>query len=309
MIFANLGLRVPKTEAEAKAIREKLMNEAKGKKPAANATTAGSLVTTEIPPESDFWKNKIVLSAVECCDDTIVLSSPPYPFTQRWDPQQQDEYDQSDSHGWQGRNRNKKNGRNSYSCTDEYKEHDGFYDEQPDEMITTLNYDEETQAPEPIVDNISNNVQPDITSADDLPPLPTAVDTLKSLEKEDIVPGTIIAFKLLEVSKATNWAPDVSHYRTAKILNDDDLSEGTIKIELAIRDREKAEYDEEGKRIFDKFEMVVDDDEQDDGIRILDVKELIEPKLVQTALLAKLDDEQNRQDTVNSKDKVNNEDQ
>ena len=308
MIFANLGLRAPKTEAEVEAVKEKLKNEAKGKKSTVAPTTPVSLATTEVPPESDFWKNKIVLSAVECCDDSIVLSEPPYPFTQRWDPQQQYEYDQTDLNGSQGRKR-KRNSGNSYDYTDEYEEHDDFYDERPDETITTLDYDEEMEPPGPMVGNISNNVEPDITTVDDLPPLPTAVDTLKTLAKEDIIPGAIVAFKLLEVSKATNWAPGISHYRTAKILQDDDLDEGAIKLELAIRDREKAEYDEEGKRIFGKFEMVIDEDEQDDGIRIQNFKELVEPKLIQAAMLSKLDDKQNREDTVNGKDKVDNQDE
>lgn len=303
MIFANLGLRAPKTEAEAEAVKEKLKNEAKGKKLAVTPTTSTSLTTTEVLPESDSWKSKISLSAVECCNDGIVLSEPPYPFTQRWDPQQQDEYDQNDLNGSQGRN--KKNSKNSYHYTDEFEEHDGVYDAEPDDTITILNYDEETRSPRPMDDNISTNVIDDIT-VDDLPLLPTAVDTLKTLAKEDISPGAIVAFKLLEVSKATNWAPGISHYRTAKILHDDDLDEGTIKMELAIRDREKAEYDEQGKRIFGKFEMVVDEDEQDDGIRILNFRELVEPKLIQTAVLAKVDDEQNMEDIVKGKDKLDN---
>ena len=300
LIFANLGLRAPKTEAEAESLKERLMNEAKSKKSAATPAKLGSVATTEVSPESDFWKNKIILSAVECCNDGIVLSSPPYPFVQRWDPQQQDEYDQSNSNGLQGRNVKKRNSRNSYGCADEDEEdHDGFHEDRPDETTTMLNYDEETQALEPVMRNVSGEVQPNNErqimnnnpAADDLPALPTAVDTLKSLTKEDIVPGAIIAFKLLEVSKATNWAPGISHYRTAKILKDDDLGEGAIKMELAIRDREKAEYDEQGKRVFDKFEMVVDEDEQDDGVRVLNIEELIEPKLVQAAVEAKLDDE------------------
>jgi hypothetical protein len=38
--------------------------------------------------DPDAWREKIIYKAVECCHEDMVLSEPPFPFVQRWDPQQ-----------------------------------------------------------------------------------------------------------------------------------------------------------------------------------------------------------------------------
>jgi hypothetical protein len=37
--------------------------------------------------DDDSWRERIDLRAVECCDNGVELSTPPFPFYQYWDPQ------------------------------------------------------------------------------------------------------------------------------------------------------------------------------------------------------------------------------
>ena len=62
---------------DVKPVKEPRAEEVTGTEPAA------------VPVEDDdSWKDKIELAGVECCYDGVELSTPPFPFVQRWDPQQ-----------------------------------------------------------------------------------------------------------------------------------------------------------------------------------------------------------------------------
>ena len=78
-----------------------------------------------------------------------------------------------------------------------------------------------------------------------------------------------------------NWQPIISNYRTAVVTK---VSNDKIDLVLAKRDRVQKEktYDENGQRIYGKFEMP-EHDEEDNGFLSLSVAELVEPKLLQAS--------------------------
>lgn len=316
-IFRSLGIgKVPKTDEEKENARHKLSKQKgsttglfratptptpdppaaipnTGDVQAAHAptaiTNAGGAQAPDVPTAitnaggvsvPDAWKSKIILSAVECLKDGVVLSTPPFPFVQRWDPQQQ----LSKTSSWerqQGKKR-KRQGREQYGREDYGQEADEEEYYEVDESTTILNYDDETENLDSsmVQGEVESQIMNDIAAASDLPLLPATLDNLQPLTVADIVPGTVIAYKVLEVSAATSWAPAISPYKTAMIVKDNELSGSTFKVELALRDRVQPKYDDKGERVFEKFEMIMEADEQDDGIRVLSFEELYEPKIV-----------------------------
>lgn len=114
-------------------------------------------------------------------------------------------------------------------------------------------------------------------------PLITEVSGLEALKAEDAVAGAVIAFKQLEMSKKTNWQPEISPYRTARV--QERLDDGTLIILLAERDRADklpSLNGQTGERVFDKFEMPLEGEEgPDHGIREVSYNDLIEPKILE----------------------------
>ncbi|KAL2158308.1 hypothetical protein VTH06DRAFT_4629 [Thermothelomyces fergusii] len=253
--------------------------------------------------DSEAWRNKIVYRAVECCQDGVELSEPPFPFVQRWDPQQQ--YIRGDKRNRGGRSKRKQRDQQEYldqssrpstkkrkysndsldpaahhGNDKSYTDYDGVsgFDD------TILNYDDDNGSrPE--------KEEPSAQSAEDqsdLPPLPADVSALPTLEPGKAVPGMILTWKQWLLSKATNWQPQVSSL-TGIVVNVPD--DNIIEVRLAKRDRnldgnEKV-YDEDGNRIYDKFELPDLDDEGDDaaeqGYRTMNFADLIEPRILQYA--------------------------
>ncbi|RDW62603.1 hypothetical protein BP5796_10905 [Coleophoma crateriformis] len=85
LLFGALGLKTPKTKKDEEKVRNDLMKYARPEKP--KEKTPEPVVDAD--EDSDAWRSKIIYRAVECCYDGIELSEPPFPFVQRWDPQQQ----------------------------------------------------------------------------------------------------------------------------------------------------------------------------------------------------------------------------
>ncbi|KAL2351484.1 hypothetical protein BJ546DRAFT_852521 [Cryomyces antarcticus] len=305
LLFGSLGLRTPKTHEDAEKLRSKLMEQAKSKKnPTTTATTTDTAVsvtgadTLEEDAEGDLdaWKGKVKLTAVECCDDHVQLSTPPFPFYQRWDPQQQN-YPRGPS----GKKR-KRNSKKYYQGgqAETYEPYEPEYDE--DEHVT-LNYDDYGDEKLPGADaeemfdddehdedkKVDDQLMQEIDSAaahetDDMPSLPEDMSKLPALQAADVKVGSVIAFKQLEVSAATQWSPKISDYRTARIEN---MSEPTseLYLTLARRDRPQKEVDEEGNRVYKKFEMAGYESEEaeDYGVIAVQLHDLVEPKLVAAA--------------------------
>ena len=308
MLFGSLGLRTPKTKEDETKISEQLM---KNSKPMRNPRLdKGNEPVPDIEAASadDSWKDKIDLRAVECCHEGIELSTPPFPFVQRWDPQQQGGY----SYGKTKKRKQKKRKRND----------DSYYEESPYQSSQSKTafhgeFDKPTHASvqnntiessgresgelgqealhdESLQDSLRVNEQlrretqertlVEAEDAADLPPVPQDPKTCSVLTRETATTGTVIAFKQFEMSANTNWQPRISDYRTAMIK--EVLDKGPLQIELAKRDQpgKDSQYDNEtGERIYGKFEMPGYDEEDDDlrnGEITIPFEELIDPIVV-----------------------------
>ena len=311
LLFGSLGLRTPKNREEEDKLREKLMEKVKPVTPNRDRVERRlSEENADTPAaEDNSWRKKIVLRAVECCHDGIKLSTPPFPFVQRWDPQQRG---QSFLYGNGQESRGKKRKRNNKKFLQEEQEQDQScyaLDGKADDAMYAANAtgddaelntgtgagridSDECQGAvdkQLLQDTTGSNMDARIP-ADELPILPENVSALAALVPEAAKPGTIIAFKQLDMSQETNWQPQISDYRTAKI--DKVLDNGQLEMTLAYRDRSYREklYDEEtGERLYSKFEMPdfdAEDKNGDNGFLELGITEMLEPKLVQSAIPA-----------------------
>lgn len=263
LLFGSLGLRVPKTKEDEDKLRAKIMANAR------SSTSKQELHTTQEsdPDQSENWRDKIILKAAECWNEGVKLSEPPFPFIQRW--YQSEGFERKSTKGQKRKSR--VSTATSESCRDENA----------------------TGMDERVEKYLGHQTRPsgeELTSdLPDLPDLPRDLSTLEALAKDGAVPGSIIAFKQLEMSAATSWAPEISSYRTALISGIS--ADGLMDLDLAQRDRKgnSKTYDElTGERVYGKFEMPDDDDDDDDdesGRLQLTFHELIEPKLIGTRAL------------------------
>jgi hypothetical protein len=290
LLFGALGLRNPKTKADENQIKTQLMKDVRPlKNHREEPLEESEEAVREVEEKNDNWREKINYRAVECCQEGIVLSEPPFPFVQRWDPQQR--FDsirkrKRRSQGYQG---------SAYDVTSELYEPTGLDDttgsskkkrrsthlggNEDDNAgnVDVLNYDDI-----PAVPDVARSQSPEL---EDLPSLPSDVSSLPLLQAGELKPGMVITWKTLLLSKATNWQPQLVS-TTGMVISAKDGS--SIHVILAKRDREYDErlYDAEtGKRIYDKFEapdQSGDEEEQvDDGHRDLNWAEMTEPRLVQ----------------------------
>ncbi|KAK4237482.1 hypothetical protein C8A03DRAFT_15970 [Achaetomium macrosporum] len=232
------------------------------------------------------WRDKIIYRAVECCHDDIELSEPPFPFVQGWDPQQQDLRGR-----WKRKQRNQPEyveGRSAAKRRKYAGNGESFYSYDGDTGVgdTPLNYDDE---PEESAYQAEQAADQAVGEDNDLPPIPADVSALPSLTPGKAQPGMILTWKQWLLSKATNWQPQVSSLTGIVV---DVLDDSTLKLRLARRDRnldrnEKI-YDDEGNRVYDKFELpgMGDEGESEDeaaeqGYRTLKLADMIETRILQ----------------------------
>ena len=295
LVFGSLGLRTPKTKSDEEMARTKLgistMRPANSHAP---QTPQTQVDLVEERPDSDAWKSKIRLAAVECVDTHITsLSTPPYPFQQRWDPQQKTPIHSSISARKRKRAAKKGYGFEQFSSAYDYSndidtergdlavlDYDGDYEDMS--LMETTGSLDDTGAQSQSLLKESQMSQRKTATENDLPSLPPDIEKLPNVTASDLTVGAIIAFKQLQLSDATNWQPMVSEYRTARVNSYESAENFTVL--LAVRDREKREiqYDDDGNRLLSRFEMegVDDDEEADNGLLSLDLSQLIAPKLV-----------------------------
>ncbi|KAJ3938385.1 uncharacterized protein N0V96_011633 [Colletotrichum fioriniae] len=311
MLMGSLGLKNPKNKADEDKIRQDLM---KGVRPHTNARlsegasqpseSAQTQESVEEDPEA--WREKIAYRAVECCHDGVELSEPPFPFVQRWDPQQQVEE-------WFG-SKNKRGGKRKRVQRDQAQYHedadsqsskkrrvtdDSFgvtfsdaVESAAQEGDTTLNYDDPSDDP-PATKKSAEESQ--ATDIDDLPSLPSDLSTLLDLRPGEAKLGMVVTWKQLVLSSQTNWQPQVVSLTGVLVrIYDEDASD--LEFILAHRDRgvdrtEKTYDEETGERVYDRFEAPDDDEDDEDaeneleeGHRRVNYLELIEPKIVQFPL-------------------------
>ncbi|CAI7576408.1 unnamed protein product [Penicillium glandicola] len=319
MLFGSLGIRTPKTKEDEEATRRKLAAKASAferrNKHSKRDTQEETDQMQEDEDASDIdWQNKLVIRAVECLYPQVDMTAPPYPFVQRWDqeanalirelkgPNKKRKRKQRVQvyEGQEGQEEYDENGNyyhdEQYQGGDEQVNHEGYYEGEADPQYQgnwegkaaayyeghyageaeggQINYDD---APEP--------EQARNATFDDLPSIPADISSVPDLTESETKVGAIIAFRQLDMSKATNWQPQMSEYRVAEVRSVKDR--GLINVLLAKRDRKprsaSSEYDE--PRQFSKFEVpdLANDEGEDDGYRELAFAELSDPKLLQPA--------------------------
>ncbi|KFH42016.1 hypothetical protein ACRE_072500 [Hapsidospora chrysogenum ATCC 11550] len=295
LLFGALGLKAPKSKADEDRLKESLMKDVQPLKnhrleKSPEISQEAAIVESESGTED--WRDKIIYRAVECCREGIVLSEPPFPFVQRWDPQQQ-----------YGSMRKKKRKAQQLYDENHHDEASGWYEDANEAIVADrqskkskkksradqespgANYAVELNYDDP--PSKSRGADSQLTGVDDLPSLPADVSTLPSLQMDEVKAGMVITWKQLLLSKATNWQPEQRSLTGLVIsLN----AENVLHLILAKRDREQNDklYDEEtGQRIYDKFEMPGDseneDDGEDGGYRDIPWSDLVEPRVVQGA--------------------------
>lgn len=283
LLFGSLGVRTPRTKEDEEATRKKLAAKASS---VHSHKAAESQPAEEMEEESDGdndWQNKLVIRATECIYDDIELSAPPFPFEQRWD-------DAADAlirqrKGW-GKKRKRKQRIQVYNG-DEYGEYEdgNGYDAYEDGL--QLNYDNEWPTAEDETANVEDHQEnAEAAVDDDLPVMPSDPSSVADLLERQAKVGAIISFRQLDMSKATNWQPQMSEYRVAEV--HEVLGNGNLNVRLAVRDRrpkaDDVDPEDDEPREYSGFEMPgMDDDEDDDGYREVAFAELSEPKLLRAA--------------------------
>jgi hypothetical protein len=315
MIIAGLGMKTPKTKQDEDRLRNHFMKNIRPVTiPKVTEQTPPVTVNDVVDEDPDAWRNVINYRAVECCHDGIELSEPPFPFVQRWDPQQQ-----VSKPGCSKRKRNQRNQEQYYDEPSSSKKQQlssqegkkgkrgtrntaqtslqdwnteiNAYEElsfdqsfQEDSFMQNVQHSHENQLPNDSVKRDVNKqpmkyiIEGASTVPDDLALLPEDPSTLPDLSAEEVKVGMTIAFKQMEMTEA--WTPQISTYKTAIVIFAPEG--GELHLALAQRDRKQSTYDvETGEKIYGKFEMPMEDDEdEDEGKIYVTLDELIEPKIV-----------------------------
>lgn len=301
LVFGSLGVRTPKTQEEKDRLQKKLADRAtrsvqlpateEGEvsgttqadaAPADAAPAAeAQIIFNENGDDNDDWRFKINLTAVECCDENVILSMPPFPFHQRWDPQYKKKKAKNrvDRTYMEGSGQKRKRGRQSQDYVETYDKYningegDGLdYDEADEE-------DEDEYWEDGALLNGDSEYAEDESEEDDdrFPPLPKDINHLRILEAGDANHGDFIAFAELACDETTSWQPK-EITRLAQILATS--VDGSCWMQLRPQDTKQKVFDEEGNRVYSKFEMPEDADEEDDGTRTLPWKDMGTVRLV-----------------------------
>lgn len=308
MLFGSLGLKTPKTKQDESETREKLMKDVR---PVVESQSDKALKAAEdlaAIAADDGWKQKIDLRAVECCHEGIELSTPPFPFVQRWDPQQQGGYGYR--HSKKRKSKKRKRNNDSYYEESSYLESQSqvapykqdempegeleppLTDEIPEDPIQDFSPERDMQDSQAVDEQLLRETA-EVSAGihmgndellDDLPTLPEDLTACLPLTREIAKKGAVIAFRHLEMSAETNWQPNISNYRTAIV--DQITEKGELCMTPAKRDRstKQALYDEEtGERLYGKFEMPGYNDEEEAENLDISFDELINPILLRAA--------------------------
>ncbi|KAN0112873.1 hypothetical protein V8E51_005824 [Hyaloscypha variabilis] len=308
LLFGALGIKAPKTKKDEERVRSDLMKGVRPLVPKKIAEQPCSDPATETAQEDpDAWRLKINYRAVECVQDDVALSEPPFPFEQRWDPQQQVSYkgdrggkrkqDQRDQAQYYHENsrtskkQKRRKGKHNYAEEQEYL--DATYEPSYQDDSLASQYDDSALNEQPQSDDLEGEITQQLMNEtggasqgpEDLLMLPEDPSTLPDLKDGQAQVGMTIAFKQLIMSDATNWQPQISTYQTAIVIALTDG--GELQLNLAMRDRDQSNkrYDPQtGERLYSKFEVPDDNEmneDDDDGMLYLTFDNLIEPKVVQ----------------------------
>ena len=226
MLFGALGLRNPKTKDDESNLRAKLMENVRPLPNARLETTAAenadsipkdATTDPEISGEDpDAWRDKIEYRAVECWYEGVDLSEPPFPFEQRWDPQQRRngprkakkqaeeivtaDNDQEEETSFAGKKR--KHDESVQPDEESYYSYQGQKGSQDENL--RLNYDD--VEPDQQGDKADNaHVDHSIAGShysdlDDLPSLPKDLSVLRQLQPGQARVGMVITWKQVSTS-------------------------------------------------------------------------------------------------------------
>ncbi|KAF4582269.1 transcription factor atf21 [Ophiocordyceps camponoti-floridani] len=252
LVFGALGLKAPKTKVDEENIKQALMKDVR---PLTNPRLAQSDSGGEQQVDAS-WRQKLNYGAVECVHENVSLSEPPFPFKQRWDPQQQ-----------------RRKGKKRKRGVDE-----DFYGDGDSGLFLNEEDASALQDDSVIVD--------DEAAIDDMPALPADLSSLPALKAESLQQNMIITWKQMVMSQATRWQPQIAQKTGIVLLAGSTGNE--LHVRLAVRDREPRRrlYDgKTGERIYDKFEVPDSDSEgdqdgEDDGERVLSWTELMDPRIL-----------------------------
>ncbi|KAI0506343.1 hypothetical protein F5B22DRAFT_650903 [Xylaria bambusicola] len=287
LVFGALGLRNPKNKDDEDKLRDRLRADAQQHAnrylSSQSQPAADEVENMDEEQDPDAWKLKINYRAVECCQDNTELSPAPFPFRQRWDPQQQytlaskrgkrggksKQAQRNQDHFYEDNQLGKKRKRhnssellgteNDQSYSGENNTTDGF--------DVTLNYDDAESPAHSHENNVVNGTS-QATDLDDLPSVPQDVSVLPSLRPGEAQVGMVIAWLKWTCSSATGWQPQLSRVAAIVAKVDDDAA--TLKVCLAKRDRHlnanEKRYDHTtGQRIYDRFEAPDLDEEGEEN--------------------------------------------
>lgn len=278
LIYGSLGLKAPKTQSDKDALQRKLADRSRK---SIEQIAAEEQVPEEEDPEA--WRGRVVMSAVECLDEGVELSEPPFPFRQRWDPQYWSQNVKKRSSGVSGKAGNGKKRRRHaggevVETYDKYNQ-DGGGD--------ALNYDdpvdENEEWEEEGWDDGENWQDGALLGADDeaendgFPSLPDDTSTLAVLAETDAKVGDFVVFTEMACSDSTGWQPQM--VTTVGCLDSSGNGDGGWNVRFSSR-RGAKEYDDEGNRVYKKFEMEGYDDETEDDVREMAWAEMINVKLL-----------------------------
>ncbi|KAK3067018.1 hypothetical protein LTR53_016351, partial [Teratosphaeriaceae sp. CCFEE 6253] len=313
LLFGSLGVRVPRTQQEKDTLQQKLAEKAMQRGgPAAVKAVAEPLTTVDAETTADAaaaqiegdddesWREKIELTAIECCDEGVTLSTPPFPFYQRWDPQQRKKKAKARTgNGYAApKNSRKKGGVVIGGHTENYDKYntngggdsldydDAAGDDGDEYWEEGALLDGDVEQDE-AAKQLQRETAEQEATADDFPPLPDDVNVLSTIKENDAQGGDYIAYTELSCSAATNWQPSMVT-RSAQLVGKDE--DGIWSIKLALRDVPAKQYDDDGNRVYKKFEMegLSDDEEGGEKGRDERVRNVVWEELVEVRLLLRL---------------------
>lgn len=286
LLYGSLGVRTPKTQEQKDALQKKLAGTAASKKKSKRQPDRAAEEAEDAEEEVADWASAIDLRAVECVEEGVELCTPPFPFYKRWDPQYHGKKKNRNMSAYADppRKRRRRNQGSAAAGTHYHEQYDKYnldgagdaldYDGDGaddsyweegallDDQGEDDDYEDEDDLAAKQLLTEANASAP----VDDFPPLPADPTTLPSIAAVDARPGDYVVYTEMALSPATQWQPQMLT-RTVKLLEKDgEEGDGSWKTQAAIRDLPPKEYDEEGKRVYGKFEMAgLSDDEDGEG--------------------------------------------
>jgi len=267
LLLGSLGVKVPKTAEDREKTQQKLAAQAQ-RKPVNKTDGTGNFIQAEeddngeAAKDPEYWRSYINLSAYECAGENVDLGEPPFPYYHYWNESQQSGKKRKRESTLYMAKKSNKQTHNNYADMYDGQEADGG--QEYEDAGNGLNYDDAEDAVD-IDTPVDNNSTERLTAVieADLPLPPSNVEVLALTTVDKLHVGDIVVFRQLEVSAETKWQPAMGPRRTARVMSIS--NDQVVQLKLAKRDMPQHEYDEEGQRVYSKFEME-DADGDEEGV-------------------------------------------